>query len=94
MKWGAMNEHANLTRRDQAVLLSLLGLAVFAPVLLTAAMPPPWLPEWLGAVIAVASLFAALLLFWRAGAMRARYIVLFAVALVIATALGQLLAHT
>jgi hypothetical protein len=39
-------------------------------------------------------LFGALLVFWRAGAMRIRHALLFAAALAFAAASGTLLAHT
>jgi hypothetical protein len=47
-----------------------LGLAIFIPVLLRAAASVAWLPDWLGAGIAVAALFGALTVLWRSGAMR------------------------
>jgi hypothetical protein len=82
-----MNRHPDVAKKYQAALLALLGLAIFAPVLLRAA-PLAWLPDWLGAAIAVAALLGAFIVFWRAGAMRIGYVVLFAVALALAAAFG------
>jgi hypothetical protein len=84
-----MKQHISLTGKHQGALLALLGLGVFAPVLL-AATSPPWFPDWLGAAIALAALFGALIVFWRAGGMRAGYLILFAAAVALAAALGQL----
>lgn len=88
-----MNQPASFTKERRAVLLSLLGLAVFAPALLRATSLS-WLPDWLGAAIAVAALFGAFIVFWRAGAMHNRYIVMFAVALALAAAFGQVMADS
>jgi len=85
------HRQAGLTRRHRAALLALLGLVIFAPLLLRATSSS-MLPEWLGAAIAVVALFAALLVFWRARALRLRYLLLFAAALALAAAMGQRLA--
>ena len=88
-----MNQHARLAQRHQGALFALLWLGVFTPLLLGAATSPSWLPDWLGAAIALAALFGALMVFWRAGGLRIGYVVLFAVALALAAAVGRLLGH-
>ena len=89
-----MNRHASLTKKHTAGLFALLGLGVFAPVLLSTATSLSWLPDWLGPAIAVAALFGALVVFWREGVLRIGFLVLFAVALVLAAVLGQILSRT
>jgi hypothetical protein len=57
--------------------------------------PPAWVPNWLGAVITLALLFGIFLAFRSMGALRGRFIVLFAAALVAASLLAWLAAqHT
>jgi hypothetical protein len=79
------------TRRHRTVLLALLGLVIFLPMLLRATTSS-LLPEWLGAALALVALFGALLVFWRAGALRLKYVLLFAASLALAAAVGRLAA--
>ena len=80
-----------LTPSQQIALPALLGLAIFVPSVLMAA-PSFWgLPDWLGGVIGSAAVLGAFLIFWRAGALRARYLVLLAAALVVAVAMAAAL---
>lgn len=82
-----------LEKKHELALLALLGLAVGVPVLLQGPASRLRLPDWFGAAIAITALLAALMVFWRAGAMRLRYVVLFALALALAAALGPFLAR-
>jgi hypothetical protein len=83
-----MEPPAHADRKRYASQLALLGLAVFVPVLMRAEASPSWLPAWLGAALAVTALFGALIVFWRARALRLRYVALLAAALGVAAALG------
>ena len=56
-----------LSGTRQPVLI-LLGLAVFASVVLRPAASMPWVPDWLGAAIAGVALLGTLMLFWHASA--------------------------
>ena len=76
--------------RNQAAVLILLGLAVFASVVLRPAASMPWVPDWLGAAIAGVALLGTLMLFWRRGTLRVCYLLLFAVALALAAVVGAL----
>jgi hypothetical protein len=80
-----------LARKHQEVLVALLGLVSSLPLFLATVPSLSWLPRWLGAAVALAALLGALAVFWHAGALRARYVVLFAVALAFAAVTGQLL---
>jgi hypothetical protein len=88
-----VNRRTDLTARQRAALFALLGFGIFIPIVFAPERSPSWIPDWLGAAMAIAALFGALLVFRCAGAMRAGYIFLFAVALAAAVALGQLLAN-
>jgi hypothetical protein len=52
--------------------------------------PPAWVPNWLGAVIALALLFGIFLAFRSTGTLRGRFIALFVAALVAAPLLAWL----
>ena len=78
-----------LAPTDKALLLALLGVGVAAPFLF---QPVLGLPAWLGAGIALMALFGALLVFWRIGALRLRYLILLCGAIGGAAILGTLLA--
>jgi hypothetical protein len=54
---------------------------------------PTWVPNWLGAAIALALLFGIFLAFRSMGALRGRFIALFAAALVAASLLAWLATH-
>ncbi len=76
------------------MLAALLGVAVFAPMLLLSNYSSPWIPPWLGAAIALVGLGGALFVFWQTGALRTRFLVLFFVGVGVAAACGGLLDHT
>ena len=78
-----------LAPADKTLLLALLGIGVGAPLLF---QPSPGLPAWVGAGIALVALFGALLMFWRIGALRRRYLALLVGAIGAAAAAGTLLA--
>ncbi|MEO8294277.1 MAG: hypothetical protein ABI613_02100 [Gemmatimonadota bacterium] len=84
-----MKIHGDLTGKHRATLYALLSLAIAAPVLFQA-MPFRILPNWVGAAIGMAALFGGLVLFWRAGAMHLRYLVLLVAAIVVAVISGSL----
>jgi hypothetical protein len=86
-----MNQTASRNHRLQAALFALLGLAIYAPILSRIGTAPSWFPDWLGAGAALAALLGALIVFWRAGALRIRFVVLFAASLVLALVVGQFL---
>ena len=79
-----MRQPVALTKKHRALLLVLLGVVGFVPVLTQAA-------GWLSAAVALAALFGALAVLWHAGALRARYIALFAAALAAAAVAGHAL---
>ena len=54
---------------------------------------PAWVPTWLGAAIALALLFGVFFAYWSISALRARYIALFAAALIAAPLLGWFISH-
>ena len=82
---------ASRLQTSRIVLAFLLGLAIAGPLLLSSA----GVPEWVGGVIAVAALLGALSVFWREGALRGSFVVLFVVAIASAAALGWFLrGHT
>ena len=82
---------ASRIQTSRIVLAFLLGLAIAGPLLLSSV----GVPEWVGGVIAVAALLGALSVFWREGALRGRFVVLFLVAIASAAALGWFLrGHT
>ncbi len=85
---------AGRLQTPRIMLAFLLGLAIAGPLLLSNASSAG-VPEWVGGVIAVAGLVGALLVFWREGALRGIFVVLFLVAIASAAALGWLLrGHT
>ncbi len=75
-----------------AALVGFLSVAIAAPVLLDNVSSLAWLPDWAGAAVALCGLFAALLVFWRSGGLKARYMALLAGALGVAALAGWLLA--
>jgi hypothetical protein len=77
-------------KEPHATLAGFLAIAMFIPVLLNVAGPLWGLPAWLAGAIGSGALFGALIVFWRAGALRARYILLFVVALAAAAVVGSL----
>ena len=82
---------ASRFQTSRIVLAFLLGLAIAGPLLLSSA----GVPEWVGGVIGVAALLGALSVFWREGALRGIFVVLFVVAIASAAALGWFLrGHT
>lgn len=84
---------ASRLHTSRIVLAFLLGLAIAGPLLSNASSAG--VPEWVGGVIAVAGLVGALLVFWREGALRGTFVVLFLVAIASAAALGWFLrGHT
>ena len=76
------------------MLAALLGVAIFAPMLLRTSSRFPWIPAWLGATVALVGLGGALLVFRQTGALRTRFLVLFVVGVGVAAACGALLGHT
>jgi hypothetical protein len=89
-----MNRIAGHTKQHQVTLAALLGIAIFAPILLHTNSSLPWIPAWLGAATAFAALLGAFLVFWHAGALRIRFFALFIVAVGVAAACAALLGHT
>ena len=87
-----MNVKTANKQTHQAALVSFLGVAIGAPVLLDNVPSLAWLPNWAGAAVALCGLFAALIVFWRSGALKARYLALFAGALGVAALAGWPLA--
>lgn len=81
---------AGRIQTSRIVLAFLLGLTIAGPLLLSNASSAG-VPEWVGGVIAVAALLGALSVFWREGALRGRFVVLFLVAIASAAALGWFL---
>ena len=75
--------------RTRSTLIFLLMLAIAVPVLFEAA-PAGTAPEWLGAAISCAALLGALIVMWRGGALRARYIVMLVAAALVAAVAGAL----
>ncbi len=89
-----MNRIAGHTKEQQATLAALLGIAVFAPFLSPTNSSVPWAPAWLGATISLVALLGTFLVFWHAGALRIRFLVMFVVAVGVAAACAALLGHT
>ena len=89
-----MDRTASLGKRQQLILASLLGVAIFAPMLLRSNSSFPWIPAWLGAAVALVGLGGSLLVFRHTGALRTRFLVLFFVGVGVAAACGALPGHT
>jgi hypothetical protein len=89
-----MNRIAGHTKKEQATLAAFLGIGVFAPILLHTNASMPWIPAWLGAATGLVALLGAFLVFWRAGALRIRFLVLLFIAVGVAAACAALLGHT
>jgi len=89
-----MDRAVSLSKKHQIALTVLLGIAVFAPVLLRPSSMFPWVPVWSGAVTAFLALVGSFLVFWQTGALRTRFLVLFLVGVVAAAACAALLGHT
>ena len=89
-----MDRVAFHTKKQQATLAALLGIGIAAPILLSSTSSVPWVPVWLGAAVALVALLGAFLVFWRAGALRTRFLVLFVLAAGVAAACAALLGHT
>ncbi len=88
-----MDRTTGLSKKQKVMLTSLLGIAVFAPVLLSTNARLPWIPAWLGGVIALVGLTGALLVFWQTRALRTRFLVLFFVGIGVAAVGGALIGH-
>lgn len=89
-----MDRIAGHTKTEQATLAALLGISVFAPILLHTNSSMPWIPAWLGAATGLVALLGAFLVFWHAGALRIRFLVLLFIAFSVAAACAALLDHT
>ena len=89
-----MNRTVSVSKKQQAMLAALLGVAIFAPMLLRTSSRFPWIPDWLGATVALVGLGGALLVFRQTGALRTRFLVLLVVGVGVAAACGALLGHT
>jgi len=76
-----------MTGRQRAVLIALLGIAIFAPALLADASAIG-VPLWVGGAVGLAALLAALVVMWRAGALRGGFILLFVAAIAAALSIG------
>lgn len=87
----SMKRTNDFHRRHEAMMFALLAIAIFAPVLLE--RWPPGASAWAGAAIALAALFGALLLFWRSGALRARFLLGLVAMICLAAAAGGLMRH-
>ena len=89
-----MDRAASLSKKHQATLAVLLGVAVFAPIVLHPSSTFPWVPVWSGAATAFAALVGAFVVFWQTGALRTRFFVLFFVGVGVAAACAALFGHT
>ena len=87
-----MNKPTGLRPADKAAVVCLLIAAAGAPLLSTGAAATAWLPAWTGAAIGLAALLGMLLVLWRAGALRMRFVVLFVGVLAAAALYGLLFA--
>jgi hypothetical protein len=80
----------NSSQRTQpaiAVLTVLVCVAGNAPAVFDGANPA-WLPDWLGAAIALGALVGILLVYRQAGALRTGFLLFFLAALALAAAAG------
>lgn len=82
-----MNPPVNLRQTRQILLIVLLCIACGVPTILSTAAPD-WLPDWLGASLALGALVAALLMCWKDGALRMRFLASFLAALALAAVGG------
>ncbi len=82
-----MNMKAADKQNRDAALVVFLYIVISVQLLL---VQMSWLPDWPGAVVALCGLFGILLVFWRSGGLRMRYLALFAGALGVAAAIGWL----
>lgn len=89
-----MNPIAGHTKKQQAMLAALLGIGIFAPIVLHTNSSLPWIPAWLGAATGLVALLGAFLVFWHAGALRIRFLVLLFIAVGVAAVCAALLGHT
>lgn len=89
-----MDRAVSLSKKHRATLTVLLGIAVFAPILLHPSSTFPWVPAWSGAATALVALVGSFLVFWQTGALRTSLFVLFFVGVGVAAACAALLGHT
>lgn len=81
-------------RHDQKPMLALLFcITNMGALLTTGALQWIGLPSWVGGVAAMGALFGTLLIFWRSGALRARFLVLLVAAFATAALAGWLLSR-
>lgn len=83
----------SMTRQQSpksGLVLLFLGITMAAPLLLDRATFAG-MPAWLGGVVSLAALLAALTVLWRSGALRGRFLVLLIAALSLAALAGQFL---
>ena len=78
------------TKQDTIIAWLLVAIAFTITGFYLVGPPPAWVPNWLGAAIALALLFGIFLAFRSMGALRGRFIALFAAALVAASLLAWL----
>ncbi len=76
-----------MTGKHRAVLIALLGVAIFAPALLVNSTAFG-VPLWVGSAIGLAALFTALVVMWRAGELRGGFVFLFLATIAAAFAIG------
>lgn len=86
-----MKRSVVLSQKQNAALVVLLCIAMTPGVIFSVASPA-WLPGWAGAAVALGGMFGALLVLWRAGALRMRFLAAFVAALALAAAAGRWLA--
>jgi uncharacterized membrane protein SirB2 len=78
------------TKQKKSIGLLLVGIITITGFYLVEPAPA-WLPNWLGAAIALALLFGIFLTVRSAGALRGRFIALFAAALIAASLMAWLI---
>ena len=86
-----MNHAAALTNNQTLILALLLGITSLGALLSTQTVPGIALPGWVGGLTAMGALLGSLLIFWRSGALRARFLVLLVAAFATAALAGWLL---
>lgn len=84
------NRPTDLRPADKTTILCLTIAALSAALLSSGAVGTAWLPAWAGAAITFAALLGVLSVFWRAGALRMRFLLLFVAALAAAALYGWL----